>query len=227
MKKKLLGFAMLGICLLYFTACGKTKMNLNDYIIEERNNLFTAQDELYYATLSTGLREENYCLDGVKNNMIDFGILSFSKINKDPLANDNYNYTVLINEESFTGTLEKSNYDNTYSADIGVSVPNDANIIVQISFTGYTFEQTLQCTSNEFTISKSDAIAIAQKSLKTELDNMTSDKNTKIEAVTKIVKDYSSESKNLFWYVGVISTNGETLGILIDAKNGDVVAKKV
>ena len=227
MKKKLLTFAILALCLLSFTACGKSKLNLNDYMIEERNNMFTAQDDLYFASFSTGLREENYCFDGIKNNMIDFGILSFSKLNKDPLANDNYSYTVMINDESYTGLLEKTGNDNTYSADLGVSAPNDATIIVQICFTGYTFEQTLASTSNEFTISKDDAIKIAEKSLSNELKEMTQDKNNKIEAVTKIVKDYSCESKNFFWYVGVISTNGETLGVLIDAKTGSVVAKKV
>ena len=61
-----------------------------------------------------------------------------------------------------------------------------------------------------------------------ELNNITSDKNNKIEVVVKNLKDYSnSEVKNYYWYVGVISTNGDTLGILIDASTGDVIAKKV
>ena len=46
--------------------------------------------------------------------------------------------------------------------------------------------------------------------------------------VMKILKDYSTEDlKNYYWYVGVVSTNGETLGILIDANSGDIIAKKV
>ena len=46
--------------------------------------------------------------------------------------------------------------------------------------------------------------------------------------VMKILKDYSIENTpKYYWYVGIISTNGETLGILIDATKGDVIAKKV
>ena len=44
----------------------------------------------------------------------------------------------------------------------------------------------------------------------------------------KIMKDHSNEDlKNYYWYVGIISTNGDTMGILIDANNGEIIAKKV
>ena len=44
----------------------------------------------------------------------------------------------------------------------------------------------------------------------------------------KLLKDFSNtELKTYYWYVGIVSTNGETLGILIDANSGDIIAKKV
>ena len=44
----------------------------------------------------------------------------------------------------------------------------------------------------------------------------------------KILKDSSNaEINHYYWYVGVISTNGETLGILIDTNTGEIIAKKV
>jgi hypothetical protein len=42
------------------------------------------------------------------------------------------------------------------------------------------------------------------------------------------MKDYSSyEIKNYYWYVGIISTNGDTMGVLLDANTGEDIAKKV
>ena len=44
----------------------------------------------------------------------------------------------------------------------------------------------------------------------------------------KILKDHSdSELKTYYWYIGVVATNGETLGILIDANSGEIIAKNV
>lgn len=228
MKKKFLLLIIATLCIFTFTACGNSKINLSDCLIEERNNLFTGQDSLYCATFSSGKREESYALDGVVNNMVDFGIVTFARLDRNPMANDNYTYIVKINDETFTGFLEKSPIDNSYSADIATLAPDDAVVTVQVSFTGYSFNKELANTSSEFAVDKSTALNIANSELKTQINNLTSNKNNKIEAVMKVLKDYSSgEVKNYYWYIGVVSTNGDTLGVLINALTGDVTAKKV
>ena len=228
MKKKLIIFLMLAVCIFSLTACKSSKIDINDYLIEERNNLFTSQDNIYSATLSTGLREENYNLDGIVNNKVEFGILTLTRLDNQPLANDNYSFMIKINENTYTGMLEKSEVDNSYSADIEAIAPNDATVNVEITFTGYNYSQNLTNSSNEFTVDKSTAISLANDSLKDELKNVTKDKNNKIEVVMKILKDYSnSEIKTYYWYVGVISTQGDTLGVLISADTGEIIAKKV
>ena len=228
MKKKILTFLLLAVTILSFTGCGKNNVDLSNYLIEERNTLYTAQDDLYTVTLSNGLREENYSLDGVVGNMVDFAVLTLVKNNSDPLANDTYSYTVTVNENTYTGELVKSETDNSYSADLGINIPTDSTINVKITFTGYVFDKELENTYSSFAVDKNKAIEIANKELKTELENLTTDKNNKIEVVMKLLKDHSnSELKTYYWYIGIISTSGETLGILIDANSGDVIAKKV
>lgn len=228
MKKKLLIFTLLAVCVLGLTACGKSSINLGDYLIEERDNLFTANDSLYNVSFSSGMRESDYNFDGVITDKVEFGVLTLMRNDAEALANDNYTYIVTINEEKFTGLMEKSPVDNSYAVDLGVKVSNDATIVVSINFTGYTFNQTLVNTSNDFSVDKNTALEIANNELKEDVKNITSDKNTKIEVVMKILKDYSTEDlKNYYWYVGVVSSNGETLGILIDANSGEIIAKKV
>lgn len=228
MKKKILVFMMLIVSVFSLSACGKSKINLADYLIEERTTLFTAYDEVYSSTLSSGLREKDYNFNGVVDTKVDFAILTLSRKDNQPLANDTYTFIVNINGTPHTGFLTKNETNNSYSTDLGIKVNPTDEVNVQISFTGYTFNQDLTNTSNSFNVDSGTALSIANKELAEEIKNITSDKNVKIEAVMKILKDNSNlETESYYWYVGVISTNGETLGILIDANTGDIIAKKV
>ena len=227
MKKKILIIAMFMLCLFGFAGCGKSKINLSDYLIEQRENLFTANDDLYSVSFSTGTREIDYNFDGIINEKVPFGVLTLTRNENLPLANDTYTYIVTINEQTYTGFLEKGN-NNSYSADLEVNTIGDETINVQISFTGYTFNKDLENTSAGFQVDSSTALNIAQKELSENLENLIKDKNVKIEVVMKLMKDYSSEElKNYYWYVGIISTTGETMGILIDANSGETIAKKI
>lgn len=218
-------FALIVVCL---SACGKNKINLGDYVIEKRENLFTACDDLYSVSFSTGMRESEYNFDGIVNEMVPFGVLTLTRNENLPLANDTYSYIVTINDKQYSGFLEKSNNDNSYSADLEVNTVGNETINVQVSFTGYTFNQNLENTSANFQVDSNSALKVTQKELKEEINNLLSDNNVKIEVVMKVMKDHSSEElKNYYWYVGIISTQGDTMGILIDANSGEVIAKKV
>ncbi|MCQ2564613.1 MAG: hypothetical protein MJ152_01980, partial [Clostridia bacterium] len=181
MKKKLLVIFSLMICAIFFTACGKNDLDLSKFLIEERQTLFTAQDSLYCVSFSSGKREANYALDGVVNEMVDFGILTIARLNSDPMANDTYNYTININEESYKGTLAKSQIDNSYATDIEILAPADATVSVHISFTGYTFESALENTSSQFQVDSNAALQIASAELKDGINGLA--KDSKIEAV--------------------------------------------
>ena len=227
MKKKFLLMSLLTVGLLTFSACGKADLDLSKYVIEQRENLFTASDNMYSVSFSTGRRECEYNFDGIVNEMVPFGVLTLTRNDNQPLANDSYTYVVKINEESYTGFLQKNNTNNSYSADLEVNTTGDELINVQISFTGYTFNQDLTNTSSEFNVDSNTALSIATNELKDNINDLLRD-NTSIEVVMKIMKDHSSvELKNYYWYVGIISTDGDTLGVLIDATSGEIIAKKV
>lgn len=227
MKKKLF-ILLLAICSLCLTACGNKELNLNDYLIEERQNLYIAQDDVYTVSFSSGLREENYNFDGIKNNMTEFGIVTISRLDSAPMGQLDYNYTVKIDDQTYTGTLAKSEVENSYAADIQVKASENATINVQIVFGSYSFNKEMVNTSSNFEVDCNKAIEIANQALKKDIKQLTSDKNNKIEAVMKIVKDTSSSNpSNYYWYVGVVSTNGEILGVLVDSSNGQIIAKKI
>ena len=80
MKRVLLILSLI-MCMIAFVGCGsngKAKTNFNNHLIEIRNNLFVAEDDMYYATICTGKREQDYALDGVVNQLVPFGIVTFA-----------------------------------------------------------------------------------------------------------------------------------------------------
>ncbi len=228
MKKVLIILSIL-LCGIMFVGCGnaKNETNFNNHLIEIRNNLFAAEDDTFFATVCTGQRENDYALDGVVNELVPFGIITVARLDNEMLRNDEYQFALTVNGENITGTLEKSPYDNTYSADIEQTIPNDAEISLSISIDGTDFNQNLTNVSDTFTVSKDQAISIACDELKQSVKNLSKEKGEYSEAFIKILKDYSGESNRYYWYVGIISPEGQTSGILIDAMTGSIISKKV
>ena len=228
--KKFLCVLSIALCGILFVGCGGKKQaetNFNNHLIEIRNNLFAGQDETYYATVCTGEREKDYALDGVVGELVPFGIVTLARLDNEMLRLDEYPFTLVVNGENITGNLEKSPYDNTYSADIEQVIADDAEISLQLVVDGNNFSQNLTNMSATFTIDKDRAIDIACDELKDSLKSLSKEKNNYSEAFIKILKDYSGEGNRYYWYVGVISPEGKTSGVLIDATNGDIISKKV
>ena len=226
--KKFLCVLSVALCGIMFVGCGKTnKIDFNNHLIEIRNNLFAGQDETYYATVCTGEREQEYALDGVINEFTPFGIVTISRLDNESLRQESYPFTLIVNGENINGSLEKSPYDNTYSADIEQVIADDAEITLELVLDGTNFSQSLTNVSKDFAITKDNAITIACDELKDSIKNLSKEEGSLSEAFVKILKDYSGESNRYYWYVGIISPEGKTSGVLIDASTGDVISKKV
>ena len=228
--RKFLCILSIALCTVMFVGCGsnkKNETNFSNHLIEIRNNLFAGEDDTYYATVCTGEREQEYALDGVVNELVPFGIVTFARLDNEMLKQDSYSFTLVINGENVTGSLEKSPYDNTYSADIEQVIADDAQISLQLVVDGANFGQDLSNVSSNFGIDKDSAISIACEQLKDGIKNLSNEKGNLSEAFIKILKDYSGESNRYYWYVGIISPEGKTSGVLIDATSGDIISKKV
>ena len=229
MKKVLLILSLL-MCAVAFVGCGsgkKAETNFNNHLIEVRNNLFVAEDDTYYAIVCTGQREQDYALDGVVNELVPFGIVTLARLDNEMLKLDEYPFTLVVNGENITGSLEKSPYDNTYSADIEQVIADDAEISLQLVVDGNNFSQTLSNISSSFGVSKDRAISIACDELKDSVKGLSKEKGNYSEAFVKILKDYSGESNRYYWYIGIISPEGKTSGVLIDSTSGDIISKKI
>ena len=228
--KKVLIILSIALCGVMFVGCGdtsKNETNFNNHLIEVRNNLFAGQDDVYYTTVCTGQREKDYALDGKVNEMTPFGIVTIARLDNEALNKDSYNFTLIVDEQSILGTLEKSPYDNTYSADIEQVIDDNSNITIELVIDGANVRQDLTNVSKDFSIAKDKAISIACDELAQSIKGLSKEKDNYSEAFVKILKDYSGESNRYYWYIGIISPEGKTSGVLIDAGTGDVISKKV
>lgn len=228
--KKFLCVLSIILCGVLFVGCGgnkKNETNFTNHLIEVRNNLFAGEDEIFYATICTGEREKDYALDGTVNQLVPFGIVTLARLDNEALNSDEYSFTLVVNGENITGKLDKSPYDNTYSADIEQVIADDAKVSLQVVVDGNNFNQPLTNVSSTFAINKDNAISIACEQLQDSVKNLSKEKGNFSEAFIKILKDYSGESNRYYWYVGIISPEGKTSGVLIDTSTGDIISKKV
>lgn len=228
--KKILCVLAIAVCGVLFVGCGsstQSQINFKEHLIEVRNNLFAGQDETFYATVCTGEREQEYALDGVVGKMVPFGIVTIARLDNEMLKKDQYPFTLVINGENVTGSLEKSPYDNTYSADIEQVIADDAEVAIMLVIDGINVSQDLTNVSDTFMVDKDKAIEIACEELKDSVRVLSKEKDNLSEAFVKILKDYSGEGNRYYWYIGIISPEGKTSGVLIDSASGDVISKKI
>ena len=228
--KKFLCILSIALCGILFVGCGgsaQSQIDFSNHLIEIRNNLFAGQDETFYTTVCTGEREQEYALDGVVNEMVPFGIVTIARLDNEMLKKDQYPFTLVINGENVTGSLEKSPYDNTYSADIEQVIADDAEVSIQLALDGVNVNQSLTNVSSTFDVDKDKAIEIACNELSDSIRMLSKEKDNLSEAFIKILKDYSGEGNRYYWYIGIISPEGKTSGVLIDSATGDVVSKKM
>ena len=228
--KRFICILSIALCGVLFVGCGvsaRSQVDFNNHLIEVRNNLFVGQDETFYATVCTGEREQEYALDGVVGELVPFGIVTIARLDNEMLKQEQYPFTLVVNGENITGSLEKSPYDNTYSADIEQVIADDAEVEIQLVIDGVNVSQSLANISSSFTIDKDRAIEIACSELKDSVSTLSKQKNNLSEAFVKILKDYSGEGNRYYWYIGIISPEGKTSGVLIDTASGDIVSKKV
>ncbi|MDD4350847.1 MAG: hypothetical protein PHP83_01485 [Clostridia bacterium] len=226
MKKKIFTLILLALITVAF-GCKANNLMLQKHLIERRDNLFLYNDSTYCASFYTGEREEPYELDGEVNELVEFGIIIFYAHNQYKLSAESYPFELHVNDEIFTGNLERNDSDKTYSIDIEKTAPADAVVTLKVALPSANFEQTLVNVSKDFVITQNQAIKIAGEELSSVLkDILKSNKN--VEVIVKMLKDFSdSESTKYYWYVGIVSSDGTTAGILIDTQTGEIISKKL
>ena len=200
-------------CSILFIACGQA--NLNDYshtfLSEYRKNLFVAKTGLFTATFTSGEREENYVMDGIKTKLVDFGVLTV-KFNSD-LHDETPQFELKIDSKTFSGELERNPYDGSFVYDTLCQVEDGASI--ELYLVDLDKKEKLVCVSNLWSADYKEAVNIFSQKYSKELSNHTKSGKLQGEVYVKIVAT-DKNMDNIYWYVLCVCPNGDIYASLID-----------
>ena len=220
-KNKLVLISVLILLLIPFSFCCKNSKKqetfVSDSLSEYRKNLFVGTGSTFTVTFTSGEREEPYIMDGQKNELKDFGVIT---LKFDSLPANLPQFELKVNENTFVGTLEKNPYDNTFAYDICSQV-EDADTL---SFYLVDFDETvsLNCVSNSWGYNYKSALEIFENKYKTEINSQIQEGHLKAEIYIKIVTD-NKNMENVYWYVLMVCKNGDMFALLIDTKTGQII----
>lgn len=211
-----------GVLLVYVLCFNVNPISLaTENISEIRQHYFVGNDDLNHVCVSTGTRENPYLLDGIHNEMTDFGIVVLKTT---LLGITEPSCTLTLNGTDYTGVMERNPYDNTYVMDIGQFIPSDATLLVkiQIQSTEYTYTPTI--ISNEWEITAEKAMEIGFDNLEQVIKNLISGRQFLGECYVKIVSDPSNQLGMYYWYVSVMDRQGNSHAVVIDSTNGEILS---
>lgn len=219
-------FSVLPLCVAFlFAGCNLSIEELaKNSISEIHNHYFTGSTQNFKISMWSGLREEPYEQNGIKENLVDFCVVSVVPLNG--VSTYGLGYTVEVNSQTYNGEFEQSPFDKTLATDLKIGLSDSDSIFAYITFDGVTEISKMECISCNFKVNNTKAVEIAIETVGDNLISLANNGKTGIEGCCKII----SSDKNLgiyFWYVRFINTEGQELVVVIDTSTGEVMAKKL
>ncbi len=222
MKKKLIYLIplLLLAVVIIFVACS---LNLNEKIwqkiSEESRELYSGEGSNFYLTLTVGEREEPYERDGFSNNKVIFSVICVTFFENK--TEENFNFTININDQTFSGTLEKNVFRGNYMTDLQIPIESGSEIILTLN------EETinLTCISDEFATNYEKAINLAIENLVDEIEKMSVSGQFQGECFLKILNNPLQNKGIFFWHFSIVGQNGDQDYIVIDTMTNAILAK--
>lgn len=207
-----------------FSGCSTE--NNDNHISDIRYGIFDGQCESYTVTFMYGLRENPYFPDGVANKKVEFGIISVAFVEK--LSEDETVYFSLeINGNILSGTLEKSPYTDDYMTDIGKICSDSDSLYLDIYFEkSETQIQKLALTnkSSQWEVDYNEALKNGVTALSEEIKRILNKEQT-YEIHVKILEEKQTNFGVYFWSVSVISSSGLKHNIVFSTSSLDILVK--
>lgn len=219
-------FAILPVFVIVaFCGCGISVEELTkNYLAELHNHYFVGSTQNFRVSMWSGTREEPYEPNGVRENLVDFCVLSVVPIGD--VNTFGLGYTVEINDKTYNGEFEQSPFDRSLAADLETQISDTDSIFVYIIVDGVSEISKMECISCDFAINNVAALNIAAENIGENILTLADNGNKSIEGYCKII----STDRNLgvyFWYVRFINTDGDDIAIVIDTTSGEIMAKKL
>lgn len=228
MKKIFIAFfsiTIITLMLFLLSGCNVKSNNYEKFISDVRYGIFDGQCNSYNATFTYGLREKPYSPNGVANNKVEFGIISViftEKVEEDEIVC----FSLKINEDIISGTLEKSPYTDQYMADIGKICSDTDRLSLDVYFASDTSSTIVDLTnkSANWEVNYEDALSNGLSSLSGEIKEFVN-KDSSYEIQVKILNDQQTNFGSYFWSVTIISSSGAKHNVVFSTSSKDILVK--
>lgn len=216
--KKIFFCATLLLLPLLFAGCNGQTVGVEESMSEITNIYFQGFNGDDRASISVGLREEPYILDGIHGQDCQFSLIVLSVA--DNKEENVLNATLTINGEEREVELEFNPLANAYMQDLGYNLQADDEVSLTYGNKIIKFSNV----SQDFAVDSQQAIDIAKMQLIDEISDLTNKGNFEGECYLKVLGESGSDFKQLFWAFSLIGRDGESYNVIISANDGSVLA---
>lgn len=183
-----------------------------------RINYFEGSNDIIYANLSSGFREEVFAYDGESTSPVECAVLTVGYFNT--CSYSQIAVVINVDGEEMDLVLERSPYEDVFMEDVGKIINNGS--IVKLRLKNQEGEIELYEKSNNWLIDYEKAINISTNHFKEKLEALYFNSKLNAECYLKIVSKLDYEDK--FWYFSIIDRSGKNYSLLINVKNGQIVS---
>lgn len=198
---------------------------LKDNTAELRMFLLQGSNDNVEGTLICGKREKDYVINGYATELIEFGVITFKLNNLEDYDYSNAHYVLFVGTTRYDGKLERNPFDDTLVADIKKIINPDENVTTKLNIGNYSVEMKMFFVGKDWRINYNDVYNIIIKNYKPQLDLISSDNIFNGEVYIKIINDADKYKGDYYWYVIIVSRNGEKLTMIISPISGEILAQ--
>ncbi len=218
MRKKIMLGAMIAVLGISLFGCSSTVDYVRENMSEWTKVYYYGAGETFYVTMSSGVRESTYLVNGKSEESVDFALLSIVLSENDGQV---IRATVSVDGEESSQELEINGLNSAYMVDLEIELSGDEEIVV--TYNGESV--TLNNLSKDFAVDDERAIEIASIELEEEITALKSGVTLNAECYLRVLDKQANNFEEVFWCFTVVNTNGESSSVIISTSDGSVLAK--
>jgi hypothetical protein len=178
---------------------------------EMRFFMKTADSASYRVQFYSGMREQNYVVDGMAGKTVAYAIVNVEPKTNNLLSRSYIEGVLKIGDDVIEVKLNRNPFDKNFTADIGRLVERGSRVSFTLNVgTPVIFD--LVDSMNVDSISWEDALRVAAQHMGNKLQKI-----GRFETYVKILSPTVSDARS-FWYVYFVTAGGETFFCVIDSE---------
>lgn len=220
MKKKLFVMFLTVSVVFSLFGCGVNTLSLVKKNLSEWTKVFyMAECDDFYVTLSSGMREKEYLMNGVAGEMTDFALLSINFV-QNPKSEMIF-VELSVDEEKIETEMELNPMNDSYMVDFECLLSGDEKISLKYE----NQSMVLENLSKNFQIDDQKAMQIACDEIGNLILKKKSLGKLNAEIYLRVLDKKSNNFDDIFWCLTALNVDGESFSIVISTVDGSVLAK--